>query len=118
MSFDYTRVRGTAERLLERFGQTATLIKPGEMIGPEWNPTPGPATEHSITVVDENSLRRDLSGTLIGEGVHSIIVSTSAGVAPSQADRIRMGGREYEIVEVKPLAPGGVVLLWECTIQG
>lgn len=118
MSFDYTRVRATAERLLARFGQAVTLIKQGAAVGPEWNPTPGPGTEHIITAVDENSMRRDLSGTLIGEGVHALIVSTSAGVEPSQADSIRMGGREYEIVEVKPLAPGGVVLLWECTIQG
>ena len=119
MSFDYTRVRATAERLLERFGQVATLVKPGTMTGPEWSPTPGPATEHTITAVDENALRRDVSGTLIGEAVHALMVSTSAGVTPEQADRVRLAdGRTLEITEVRPLAPGGVVLLWQVVVNG
>lgn len=118
MNFDYARIRGTAERLLERFGQTATLLKPGEMVGPEWDREPGLATEYTITVVDENNMRRDMSGTLIGEAVHALIVSTSARVEPEQADRVRIGGRVLEITEVRPLAPGGTVLLWEVTVNG
>ena len=118
MTFDYTRARATAERLLARFGQEVTLIKPGALTGPEWDQTQGPSTEHTITVVDENSMRRDMSGTLIGEAVHALIVSTSAGVEPEQADRVRIAGRVLEITEVRPLAPGGTVLLWEVTVNG
>ena len=94
MKFDYTRARATAERLLARFGQEVTLIKPGALTGPEWDQTQGPSTEHTITVVDENSMRRDLSGTLIGEAVHALIVSTSAGVEPEQGPGPRWGSRQ------------------------
>lgn len=119
MSFDYTRIRGTSERLLARFGQVATLIKPGAMTGPEWDPQPGPATEHQITVVDENQMQRDQSGTLISEAVHALIVSTAGGIAPERQDRVRLAnGRDLEIIEVRPLAPGGVVLLWEARVSG
>ena len=119
MSFDYTRIRGTSERLLARFGQTATLVKPGAMAGPEWDPQPGPATEHPITVVDENQMQRDQSGTLIGEAVHALIVSTAGGVAPERADRVRLAnGRDLEVIDVRPLSPGGVVLLYEVQVSG
>ena len=119
MSFDYTRIRGTAERLLERFGQTATLVKPGAVTGPEWDPQPGPVTEHQITVVDENQMQRDQSGTLIGEAVHALIVSTAGSIAPERQDRVRLAnGRDLEIIDVRPTAPGGVVLLWEVRVSG
>lgn len=119
MSFDYARIRGTAERLLERFGQAATLIKPGAMTGPEHDPVPGPATEHQITVVDENQMQRDQSGTLIGEAVHALIVSTSGGIAPERQDRVRLAnGRDLEVLDVRPTAPGGVVLLYEVRVSG
>ena len=119
MTFDYTRVRGSAERLLARFGQVATLVKPGAMTGPEHDPVPGPATEHPITVVDENQMQRDQSGTLIGEAVHALIVSTSGGIAPERQDRVRLAnGRDLEIIDVRPTAPGGVVLLFEVRVSG
>ena len=119
MKFDYARIRGTAERLLERFGQTATLLKPGAPTGPEWDRQPGQATEHPITVVDENQMQRDQRGTLIGEAVHALIVSTAGGVALERADRVRLAnGRDLEVIDVRPLSPGGVVLLYEVQVSG
>lgn len=119
MTFDYARIRRTSERLLARFGQTATLIKPGIPVGPEWDQTQGSTTEHPITVVDENQMQRDQSGTLIGEAVHALIVSTAGGVTPERADRVRLAnGRDLEVLDVRPTAPGGVVLLWEVRVNG
>ena len=118
MTFDYERIRGTAERLLSRFGQPVTLIKPGEPTGPEWAPVPGEPVEYTVTAVDENNMQRDQVGTLIGDAIHALTISTSAGVAPERADRVRVMGREYEITEVAPLAPGGTVLLWQVKLGG
>lgn len=119
MSYDYSRLRATADRLIARFGQTATLIKPGAMTGPEYDPRPGPATEHQITVVDENQMQRDQSGTLIGEAVHALIVSTAGGIVPERQDRVRLAnGRDLEVLDVRPTAPGGAVLLWEVRVSG
>ena len=115
---DWHEIREEAALAIAEAGQVATLVKPGATTGPEWDPQPGPATEHQITVVDENQMQRDQSGTLIGEAVHALIVSTSAGVEPEQADRVRIAGRVLEITEVRPLAPGGTVLLWEVTVNG
>ena len=117
MRYDYGPLRRTAERLLDRFGQDVTLIKPGVPAGPEWNPTPGQPVEHTIVAVDENQMRRDQSGTLIGDAVHALIVSTAAGVAPERADRVRVAGKEYEITDVAAIAPGGTVLLYQITIN-
>lgn len=113
MRFDYSRPRSTADRLLSRFGKTAVLEKPGEPSGPAWDPVPGEPTQHEITVLEFNERVRDRSGTLIGQSVTTLYVSTSAGVAPEKADRVQVDGSWYEIDEARRLAPGPTVLMWE-----
>ena len=96
-----------------------TLIKPGVNGGPEWDPQPGPPTEHPIIVMDENSMRRDITGTIIGEAAHVLTVSTEGGIAPAMEDTIRMpDGRTLGITEVAAFAPGGVVLFYEVKVSG
>lgn len=116
---DWHEIREEAALAIAEAGQVATLVKPGATTGPEWDPQPGPATEHQITVVDENQMQRDQSGTLIGEAVHALIVSTAGGIVPERQDRVRLAnGRDLEIIDVRPTAPGGVVLLWEVRVSG
>ena len=94
-------------------------VKRSPSTGPEWDPQPGQATEHQVTVVDENQMQRDQRGTLIGEAVHALIVSTAGGIAPERADRVRLAnGRDLEVIDVRPLSPGGVVLLYEVQVSG
>lgn len=120
------RIRARIDAGLRRAGERTgggpfivTLVKPGTMIGPEHDPRPGPATEHPLTVIQESQMQRDQRGTLIGEAMHGLIVSAHESSVPERQDRIRMGdGREVEIIEVAPLAPGGVALLYEVRVSG
>lgn len=119
MSYNYAPIRATAERLIARFGQAATLVKPGAMTGPEWDPVPAAPVEYAITAVDENQMQRNQSGTLIGEAVHALIISTAAGVTPDPADRVRLAdGRDLEIIDVRSTSPGGMVVLYEVQVIG
>lgn len=114
MSFDYARAAATAERLIEKFGQTVTLI---QLIntGPEWEPdldeVPTP-----IKVVDLNHQQRDAGGTLVGHSVRTLYISTSAGVTPVKGNKVKISGKEHEITEVRPLAPAGVAVFWEADL--
>lgn len=111
MAFDYTRSRATAERLIARFGQSATLRQIVNS-GPEYAPTQTP-TDPAITVVDLSQRVRDAARTLTGETRRTLLVSTAAGVTPVKADKVQIGGKWHEAAEVRPLSPGGTVILWE-----
>lgn len=120
--FNYGRMQATAERLIDRFGQSATLRRAGATTGDGWNPTPGAPTDTTLRVLDFNERVRDRDGTLIGETRRTLTVSTSAGVVPTKKDTIAVGiaagdvvsGTVFEaIIEVRPLSPAGVDLLYE-----
>lgn len=114
MTFDYSRPRATAERLLGRFGFQAVLEKPGEPTGDPWNPgPPGEPTEHPITVVQQFERLRDRDGTLVGQTVLTLLVSTAGGVIPAKEDRVRVKGVWREVMEVRPVSPGGEDLMFE-----
>lgn len=115
MTFNYARSRATAERLIARFGTTATLRQITNS-GTEWAPTQT-ETDTTITVVDLEREVRDAAGTLTGQSKRTLYVSTAAGVTPEKDDKIVIGGTEHEIAEVRTLAPGGTTVMWEVDLS-
>ena len=86
----------------------------------------GAATMYDLVVVDGHFRVRDASGTLIGQTVRTLTISAT-GAAPAKNDRIAVGVAKadvdadtiwHEIAEVRPLQPGGVVLLYEADLKG
>ena len=122
MAFNYDRSIATAKRLIESFGQKAYLRKPGEKSGTVFDPTVGGSNDWPIVVVDLNREVRDSVGTLVGKTQRTLIVSTEglSLVTPDKADTVMMGPTgfvedmvEHEIDEIRPLSPGGKVVLYE-----
>jgi len=120
MTFDYARPQATAERLLARFGQTCTLRKTANF-GTEFDPLQT-TTDEDVTAVDRNRRLRDRDGTLIGQNLRTLYVSTAAGKTPNKGDEVAVGVDKasvtsdtpfIEIAEVRPLSLGGVNLMWE-----
>jgi hypothetical protein len=120
MTFDYARPKATAKRLLARFGQTCTLRKITN-IGTGFDPIQEP-TDADVTAVDLNQRIRGRDGTLIGQTLRTLYVSTAAGITPEKGDSVAVGVAKasvtsatpfIEIAEVRPLSPGGVNLMWE-----
>ena len=119
---DYVKSEATAQRLIAKFGQRAYLSKAGDITGTAYNPTFGPTTDWPITVVDISERVRDRDGTLVESAGHSLIVSTEGLdlVTLTKGDSIYIGASGYpetmtafEIAEVRPLNPGGTVILHE-----
>lgn len=117
MTFDYARAAATASRLITQFGQPATLRKPGAKTGAVYDRTIGAPTDYPVTLVDLNRSVRDRAGTLVGEAVRTIYVSTAGLTVPlEKADTVQIGGQWCEIAEVRPLNPGGVMVFWEADL--
>lgn len=120
--FNYARLKATADRLITRFGKTTTsqLVQPGSKSGNAFNPTIGAATLHAVKAVVLEYNQRDIDGTRIIVGDRKVYVAvgnTDFQITPEWKLKIKMKGdaaaKNYSIVNVKPLEPGDVTLLWE-----
>lgn len=94
---------------------TAILVQQGPPSGPEWDPQPGERIEHTITVVDTHRVVR-AGGDMLGKAEH-ILRMAATGPIPAITDEVVIGGVTYAVADVKPLAPGGIVLMWEVKLD-
>lgn len=113
-TFDYSKLKTTAETLLTKFGQSATL-RQQTAYGDAWTPQMVEA-DTTITVVDHNIMTRDDAGGLVGRTRRTLYISTAAGVTPAKGDKVVVGGTEHEIGEVRTVSPGGTVCLFEADL--
>lgn len=103
-----------------------TLEKPGTG-GPTtpWDATsPTTPDRYNVTAMEDNQRIRDMSGTLTGETLRTLTIS-AVGAVPEKDDRLAVGVASgditadtvwSEIIEVRPLAPAGEALLYECDL--
>ena len=112
-TFDYSKLKTTAETLLTKFGQSATL-RQQTAYGDDWAPQMVEA-DTTITVVDDNIMTRDADG-LVGRTRRTLYISTAAGVTPAKGDKVVVGGTEHEIGEVRTVSPGGTACLFEADL--
>lgn len=119
--FDYARLRGTADRLIDRFGKPATLTRTTRSEEPqyEWDgPADITAQPLPITVVEDKATTRysrDDGGALIPRSVRVLVIAAS-GEAPRMGDTINLADGPHEIARLAPLQPGDTVLLYEVEI--
>lgn len=109
MAFDYSGLKATAERLIARFGQSATLVKTTTS-GPDYDPTTT-TSESDITLVETDYSMTNRNETLVQAGDKIWIVSTD-GLEPKLEDKIKLGGVTYYPQDVQPLNPGGTTLMF------
>jgi hypothetical protein len=74
------------------------------------------ATVGQITVIDDQITRRDAGGMVTGST--RVLTIKGNGVAPQKGWRVQVRGTTHRIAAVKPLAPGGVDLLYDLELEG
>lgn len=136
MTFDYARANATASKLIRQFGAPAVLRKAGWRSGPDNDPTFTEGATFTVRAVDLDQRVVYREGVMVQEATRTIYVSTEGlpsvagqAVVPEKSDKIAIIGegdegmatdeglfraRSHEIVAVKPLAPAGVVVMWQC----
>lgn len=113
MTFDYTSLRDdTVEPLIAQFGKAATLTQPGTSTGPEYDPTPGTPTEYAVTVVESRFSMADKAGTLVQEDDRMFLMSTANDPAPSLKGTMTVGSDTLQVVNLEPVKPGSIAMLW------
>lgn len=117
-SFNYARLKKTADRLISRFGPVAdaTFNEPGAASS-GFNPgeTSAP-TQHPVRVVVLGYNRNEIDGLRILATDKKIFVAIGDNDAlePTSEWTLTTKGVTYQIVPpVRPLQPGDVKLLWE-----
>lgn len=113
MSAFYDRLNATAQRLIADKGKAASVIRitnSGPPHAPVQSETAYPAkmveTGHQISV-SPRAYSLIQAGDILG------IMSTDIAITPATADKIVIDGQRYNFVDIKPLNPGGTVLLYE-----
>lgn len=107
----YTRLEATARRLIAKYGKPAAVVR-RTTSGPPHAPVVT-ETAHACTVADIGYSLTNRDATLIQTGDKVGIMSTDLAIVPALPDKLRIDGQDYAFVEVQPLNPGGLTLLWE-----
>lgn len=110
--FNYTRSVATANRLIDKFGQTGA-IRRTETSGDPWNPGTSD-TDYPCTLVALDYDQKDIDGTLIKATDKKVYVAVAGlPIQPTTTDKVIIGGVVSTIVQAKPLNPAGTVVFWE-----
>lgn len=120
MSFDYARPNATAIRLIDRFGQTATIIRDGVADESDYaNISAAVPTRETCTAVLTDFSMSERATGLIESGDVKLLISTHGlSAAPETANRVQVGGNIYNVVNVMPLRPGGVDIMYTVQARG
>lgn len=127
MSEDWDAIAAEVSDAIGGIGFASTLRQAGEG-GPltpgDETPEPDPV-DYDITVIDDKYRVRDASGTLIAKTQRTLTIGAT-GVVPTETDVIAVGVAKaavgvdtvwITIMEVRPLSPGGVDLLYEIDLE-
>ena len=105
-----------ASTAVGKSGFLVVFIRPGEKTGPEWAPVFGPPTEHPVRAIQGTYTAREIDGTLIQANDLKLTVE-AGGFVPDVADKARINGKDWFIVRVDPVAPGGVALMYKVQVR-
>jgi hypothetical protein len=124
-TFDYTRSRATADRLIARFGMAAILRRP-TATGPAYNPTTGTPDDYPCTVVIDSfatSEVADSGGRILADDKKVLLAVGNLPISPAPSDKLVLGGAEYRIIGpdvgkgIETVAPGGTTVMYVLQVR-
>lgn len=132
MSEDWAKIAADAAEGIKSVAPTdngfiCTLIQTGEEIGTKSDPLFKPDVKTAIIALDFDEIVRNRDGSLTETKLRTLTISTEGlgGVVPSKDDRVAIGvvpadvtdeTETHTLGEVRPLAPAGVVVLYEADL--
>lgn len=94
-----------------------TFIRAGEATGPSYAPTFGPPTRHDATAILSNFTVRERESSLVAlNDLKLLVANDGLTINPTTQDKIEVQGVEYQIKNIDPVKPGGVILMWSIHI--
>ncbi len=115
---EWEAIAGDVADGLGEVGFEAMILRAGAESGPEFAPTIGPDTEHPCTVLRDEFSQMERSGTQVQAGDQKFMLSTDGlSIEPKVSDRLKIGEKTYQIVDVSPFAPGDVPIYYELQVR-
>lgn len=115
-AFDYEGMAASATSMLERFGTSVDLL-PRVVTGPKNNPAvtfPNALPTLGVILAFK---AKEIDGERITERDRKVLLASDQQ-EPQIKDRLRVGGVDYEIVQVAPLRPATTTLMYTLQIRG
>lgn len=119
---DYERIKLNAAKSIKRAGKRVYVVVRERIGGTPRNPVYGNAY-HPAWAVELNQRLKNLDGSLAPGVAHTMMISTEGldikidnthMISLDQSDETA----SYSILDVRPLQPGEVILLWEVDLGG
>lgn len=117
MAEDWAGIAGEVTDALASVGFAAVLEVPYITNGTAYDPTQaGWPTEIAVVVVDAGTRARNRPGQVVEQTVRTLMMAVP-DQAPQVDWRVQIATRWHRILEVRPLAPGGVDVMFEVDIE-
>jgi hypothetical protein len=116
-SFDYIGSRKDADDLVAEFGQAVALRRTTKS-GTPWEPSESAADYATVAAILDYNVRQVDGVNILRTDRRAIVAAGPLGaVVPTVPDKLVVGGTAIPIVNVKPLNPAGVAVLYECQLR-
>ena len=113
----YTRMRGRATRLLDKYGQgSVAYIQPGSVSGPGYAPVVGTPTTHTLDATVTGVAQQYVDGTTI-LATDLMVMCSVFGAEPTVAGHLTIDGRTLQIVRVDRVPAAGTVIVWRLFVR-
>lgn len=100
----YTSFINVADKLLTKYGADATITRD--------------TTAHAVRALLTDYHLREVDGTLVLRGdIKAMAAAKTLAIVPSTKDLFTTGGKNYRIIAVSPLRPGGVDIIYEMQLR-
>lgn len=115
---DYAKTAAKVQRMLKKAGQTVTLtrMEPGA-----YNPETGTVVSAGTTYAGPGVLldysQREKDGTVILQTDQRVYLAPLIGAAPKPGDTLTIGTEIFNVVNSRPLAPGGICVLHDVQVR-
>jgi hypothetical protein len=113
MSENWSAIAAEIADAIGSVGFTAILEERLETDGPEGDTY---RRVEDITVIDDQIDMRDAGGMITGR--KRVLTIKGNGSVPKKGWRVEVRGEVHRIAAVRPLAPGGVDLLFDLELEG
>ena|SRR5688500_10037428 len=107
----YVRLEATARRILAEKGKAAQVVRL-TTTGPDHDPDVT-ETPYNCQLADIGYSLTNRNATLVLVGDKVGIMSTDIEIVPELHDKLSIDGKEYSFVDLEPLNPGGLTVIYE-----
>lgn len=114
----YTRLAGTAQRSIRKFGAKGAIRRGEAGSGPIYDPGEPTETDHPAYIVLTDFTDREIDGTRIFATDRKALVEPAIGIEPSTSDLlVTADGATLTIVSVGLIRPATTTLLYTLQVR-